>query len=58
MSVLWSNFIGRSHEGIVEARDEWEKASFRFGEVDGCPGDRLLAPDRRPGGGPGSRCRR
>ncbi|MGW3514588.1 pirin family protein [Streptomyces hydrogenans] len=42
--VMWWNFIGRSHEDIVEAREDWEKASDRFGEVEGYPGDRLPAP--------------
>ncbi|QNS08080.1 pirin family protein [Streptomyces xanthii] len=42
--VMWWNFIGRSHEDIAEAREEWEKASDRFGEVVGYPGDRLPAP--------------
>ncbi|MEU6623886.1 pirin family protein [Streptomyces litmocidini] len=42
--VMWWNFIGRSHEDIAEAREEWEKASDRFGEVEGYPGDRLPAP--------------
>ncbi|KIF04021.1 pirin [Streptomyces sp. RSD-27] len=42
--VMWWNFIGRSHQDIVEARDEWERASDRFGSVDGYPGDRLPAP--------------
>ncbi|MFF8378379.1 pirin family protein [Streptomyces sp. NPDC015661] len=42
--VMWWNFIGRSHEDIVEAREEWEKESDRFGSVDGYPGDRLPAP--------------
>ncbi|MFJ9808713.1 pirin family protein [Streptomyces sp. NPDC101158] len=42
--VMWWNFIGRSHQDIVEAREEWERASDRFGGVDGYPGDRLPAP--------------
>ncbi|MFE7359001.1 pirin family protein [Streptomyces sp. NPDC057543] len=42
--VMWWNFIGRSHQDIVEAREEWEQASDRFGSVDGYPGDRLPAP--------------
>ncbi|MFF0427190.1 pirin family protein [Streptomyces sp. NPDC021012] len=42
--VMWWNFIGRSHEDIAEAREEWEKESDRFGTVDGYPGDRLPAP--------------
>ncbi|MFD9723612.1 pirin family protein [Streptomyces sp. NPDC059072] len=42
--VMWWNFIGRSHRDIVLAREEWERASDRFGVVDGYPGDRLPAP--------------
>ncbi|WP_165358526.1 pirin family protein [Haloactinopolyspora alba] len=42
--VMWWNFIGRSHEDIVRARDEWEAASDRFGVVAGYAGDRLAAP--------------
>jgi redox-sensitive bicupin YhaK (pirin superfamily) len=42
--VMWWNFVGRSHEDIVRAREEWESASERFGAVEGYPGDRLPAP--------------
>ncbi|MFF7368502.1 pirin family protein [Streptomyces tricolor] len=42
--VMWWNFIGRSHEDIVRAREEWENSSERFGVVEGYPGDRLPAP--------------
>ncbi|MHA5050500.1 pirin family protein [Streptomyces sp. SD15] len=42
--VMWWNFIGRSHEDIVEARDAWQNASDRFGTVEGYDGDRLPAP--------------
>jgi redox-sensitive bicupin YhaK (pirin superfamily) len=42
--VLWWNFIGRTHDDIVQARQEWADASDRFGTVDGYPGDRLPAP--------------
>ncbi|MFF8374281.1 pirin family protein [Streptomyces lydicus] len=42
--VMWWNFIGRSHEDIVEARQAWENASDRFGSVDGYDGDALPAP--------------
>ncbi|MGC5006761.1 pirin family protein [Streptomyces sp. DT203] len=42
--VMWWNFIGRSHEDIVEAREAWQSASDRFGKVDGYDGDRLPAP--------------
>ncbi|MFE6504893.1 pirin family protein [Kitasatospora sp. NPDC057738] len=43
--VMWWNFIGRSHEDIVQARDEWQAATDRFGAVQGYPGDRLPAPE-------------
>ncbi|MFH9726533.1 pirin family protein [Streptomyces sp. NPDC017254] len=42
--VMWWNFIGRDHADIVEAREAWERASERFGHVDGYPGARLPAP--------------
>ncbi|MFD8033649.1 pirin family protein [Streptomyces sp. NPDC059717] len=42
--VMWWNFIGRSHEDIVRAREDWENSSDRFGVVEGYPGDRLPAP--------------
>ncbi|MFJ6774761.1 pirin family protein [Kitasatospora sp. NPDC091257] len=43
--VMWWNFIGRSHEDIVQAREEWQAATDRFGAVQGYPGDRLPAPE-------------
>ncbi|MET9593833.1 pirin family protein [Streptomyces sp. NPDC006516] len=42
--VMWWNFVGRSHEDIVRARQDWEAASERFGHVDGYPGERIPAP--------------
>ena len=33
--VMWWNFAGRTHDEIVEAREDWEAASDRFGVVDG-----------------------
>ncbi|MER7668137.1 pirin family protein [Kitasatospora sp. NPDC096128] len=42
--VMWWNFIGRSGEEIVQARNDWEKSS-RFGEVHGYDGARLRAPE-------------
>jgi len=47
--VMWWNFVGRSHDEIVEQRAEWngDGVGFvppRFGRVEGFPGDRLLAP--------------
>jgi redox-sensitive bicupin YhaK (pirin superfamily) len=47
--VMWWNFIGRSHEEIVEQRDAWNGDGIgyqpqRFGVVADFDGDRLLAP--------------
>lgn len=42
--VMWWNFVARSHDDIVQAREEWEAGSERFGEVEGYPGRRLPAP--------------
>jgi quercetin 2,3-dioxygenase len=42
--VMWWNFIGRSHEDIEQARDEWEKATDRFGHVEGHDGQVIPAP--------------
>lgn len=59
--VLWWNFIGRSHDEVVEFRRQWQQHDPRFGEVSGYRGRlaRLPAPPmppvrlrpRRPGGG-------
>ncbi|WP_409474427.1 pirin family protein [Streptomyces sp. HC307] len=42
--VMWWNFVGRSHDDIVRAREDWEASSDRFGVVEGYPGGRLPAP--------------
>lgn len=42
--VMWWNFVGRSHDEIVEARGEWESGSARFGVVDGHGDVRVPAP--------------
>lgn len=42
--VMWWNFVGRSHEEIVEARDAWEADSDRFGHVVGHGAERIPAP--------------
>jgi redox-sensitive bicupin YhaK (pirin superfamily) len=41
--VMWWNFVGRSHEEIVRARDDW-MAGRRFGTVAGCAHEPLPAP--------------
>jgi quercetin 2,3-dioxygenase len=48
--VMWWNFIGRSHEEIVQARADWNAGlaaghDERFGVVRGFAGDPLVAPD-------------
>ncbi|HST83065.1 MAG TPA: pirin family protein [Kineosporiaceae bacterium] len=41
--VMWWNFVGRSHDDIVQAREDWQ-AGVGFGAVQGFDGDRLPAP--------------
>lgn len=42
--VMWWNFIGRTHEDIVQARRDWEAGSDRFGVVPGHDGETIPAP--------------
>ncbi|MFE1646412.1 pirin family protein [Microbacterium sp. P01] len=42
--VMWWNFVARSHEEVVDARDAWEEASARFGHVVGHADERVPAP--------------
>lgn len=42
--VMWWNFVGRSHEEIVDAREEWEAAGPRFGRVVDHGDERIPAP--------------
>lgn len=42
--IMWWNFIGRSHEEIVTAREQWEAADARFGTVAGHGSQRIPAP--------------
>ncbi|NIH83668.1 pirin family protein [Amycolatopsis granulosa] len=42
--VMWWNFVGRSHDEIVQAREDWMKGT-RFGEVHGYDGAPLPAPE-------------
>ena len=42
--VMWWNFVGRSHDDIVQAREDWQ-AGIGFGTVQGFDGDRLPAPE-------------
>ncbi|WP_406832505.1 pirin family protein [Pedococcus sp. KACC 23699] len=36
--LMWWNFVGRTHEEIVEAREQWMAHSERFGAVEGYAG--------------------
>ncbi|MFE2108887.1 hypothetical protein ACFXAF_23910 [Kitasatospora sp. NPDC059463] len=42
---MWSDFIARTGDEIVQARNNWEQG-IRFGEVHGYDGARLHAPTR------------
>ena len=42
--VMWWNFVGRSHEEIVEAREAWESGAERFGRVVDHGDERIPAP--------------
>ncbi len=49
--LMWWNFVARSTEEIIAARDDWE-AGRRFGEVGGYDGARTPAPPFVPRGQP------
>lgn len=42
--VMWWNFVGRTHEEIVAARDAWETDDGRFGHVVDHGDERIPAP--------------
>ncbi|MBL1086913.1 pirin family protein [Streptomyces actinomycinicus] len=42
--IMWWNFVCRTHEEVVQAREDWMKGT-RFGEVQGYDGDPLPAPE-------------
>ncbi|AKT51126.1 pirin family protein [Arsenicicoccus sp. oral taxon 190] len=48
--VMWWNFIGSDHDDVSAARDEWEAAGERFGQVPDYVGEvpRLPAPPLPP----------
>lgn len=48
--VMWWNFIGRSHDEVAEAREQYESGSERFGTVEGYTGpvERIPTPQLPP----------
>ncbi|MFC5281161.1 pirin family protein [Arcanobacterium canis] len=46
--VMWWNFIGRTHDEIVRAREEWQFHSGRFGTVEGYIGHHQDGPSWLP----------
>jgi quercetin 2,3-dioxygenase len=43
--LMWWNFIGRTHEEIVEARQQWNSRDSRFGEFEDDIGGWIPAPE-------------
>jgi len=43
--IMWWNFLGRSHEEVVEMRKQWEEESSRFPGFTDSMGERLPAPE-------------
>ena len=41
---MWWNFVGRTHEEIVDAREAWEAGAARFGHVVDHGDERIPAP--------------
>mgnify|MGYP003810503317 FL=1 len=42
--LMWWNFVGRTHDEIVQAREQWQAGDARFPEVPDDPNPRLPAP--------------
>src|SRR4030095_11098692 len=55
--LMWWNFVARTTEEIVAAREDWE-AGRRFGTVDAYAGPRLAAPPFKARPVPRPRARR
>ncbi|WP_380168955.1 pirin family protein [Jannaschia sp. R86511] len=46
--VMWWNFVGRSHDEVVAAREAWQDQDKRFGEVPGWAEDSWLRAPELP----------
>jgi redox-sensitive bicupin YhaK (pirin superfamily) len=42
--IMWWNLVGRTHDDVARAREEWQAGGPRFGTVTGYDGDPLPAP--------------
>jgi redox-sensitive bicupin YhaK (pirin superfamily) len=42
--IMWWNFIGRTHEEIIEMRHDWQEGSARFPRFVDASGERIPAP--------------
>ena len=42
--VMWWNFVARTHEEVVDMREQWNARSARFGDVEGYVGDPSWLP--------------
>lgn len=48
--VMWWNFVGRSHEEIIAAREDWENHNVeRFGDIAGHPPQQRIPAPPLPG---------
>jgi quercetin 2,3-dioxygenase len=46
--LMWWNFVARTREEIVQAREDWQAVSDRFGRVPGWGDERIDAPVNLP----------
>jgi redox-sensitive bicupin YhaK (pirin superfamily) len=46
--LMWWNFVARTRDEILEAREQWEQGHPRFGRVDGWGDVRIPAPTALP----------
>ncbi|MDO9379481.1 MAG: pirin family protein [Nocardioidaceae bacterium] len=42
--LMWWNFVGRTHDEVVQARADWEAGSDRFGHIEHHGDERIPAP--------------
>ncbi len=42
--VMWWNFVGRTHDEIVQFREQWQAEDDRFGRVEGYTGETAGIP--------------